>query len=323
MILDAGDLFFSTTNLNDDNRKAEEFRAGAILDGLNQIGFDAINIGKYELLNGLSFLKNMASKIKTPFLSANLKNKKTNDLLFRPYLILEKNDVTFGIVGVTSEAQDTSNIYFVDDFVDAGNKYIDEIKNQVDIVIVLANIDRASQSDIVEHFKDADFIITSGATNMTRANSPQKENGPFLYSCGKQGKYFMVVDVEMTDRTQALVDVSNYKKKIKDINKRFERLQKKDPEKSLEHIYSDQQNVLNLINQYRKDLENAENAIANAANLMKFQSIGLNKKIKDNSEMLTFVNNSLATCKALSPQKKQLPSKKNKRGKIDHSGHDH
>ena len=219
MILDAGDLFFSTTNLNDDNRKAEEFRAGAILDGLNQIGFDAINIGKYELLNGLSFLKNMASKIKTPFLSANLKNKKTNDLLFRPYLILEKNDVTFGIVGVTSEAQDTSNIYFVDDFVDAGNKYIDEIKNQVDIVIVLANIDRASQSDIVEHFKDADFIITSGATNMTRANSPQKENGPFLYSCGKQGKYFMVVDVEMTDRTQALVDVSNYKKKIKDINK--------------------------------------------------------------------------------------------------------
>ena len=100
-------------------------------------------------------------------------------------------------------------------------------------------------------------------------------------------------------------------------------MQKKDPEKSLEHIYSDQQNVLNLINQYREDLENAENAIANAANLMKFQSIGLNKKIKDNSEMLTFVNNSLATCKALSPQKKQLPSKKNKRGKIDHSGHDH
>ena len=57
LILDAGDLFFSTTNLNDDNRKAEEFRAGAILDGLNQIGFDAINIGKYELLNGLSFWK--------------------------------------------------------------------------------------------------------------------------------------------------------------------------------------------------------------------------------------------------------------------------
>ena len=323
LMLDAGDLFFSTPNIKDDNRKAEAFRAGAILEGLNQIGFDAINIGKYELLNGLSFLKNMTTKINTPFLSANLRNKETNELLFKPYLILEKTDVTFGIIGVTSQAPDTSNIYFIDNYIEAGMKYIDELKNQVDIIIVLANTDRASQSGLVDHFKEADFIITSGATNMTRANSSQEEDGPFLYSCGKQGKYFMVVDVEMTDKNQSFVDVSKYKKKIKDITNRFKRLQKKDPERPIEQIYSDQQNVLNLIKQYRIDVENAENAIANAANTIKFQSIGLNKKIKDNSEMLTFVNNSLATCKALAPQKKQSTSKKNKRSKIDHSGHDH
>ena len=65
-------------NLNEDNIKSEEFRASAIMEGYNKIGCDAINVGKYELLNGLSFLKNMSKKTNIPFLSANLKNSKTN-----------------------------------------------------------------------------------------------------------------------------------------------------------------------------------------------------------------------------------------------------
>ena len=90
IILDAGDLFFSTTNLNKDNIESEEFRAGAVIEGYNKIGCDAINVGKYELLNGLSFLNSMSEKTDIPFISANLKNPKTNELLFEPYLILNR-----------------------------------------------------------------------------------------------------------------------------------------------------------------------------------------------------------------------------------------
>ena len=81
IILDAGDLFFSTTNLNNDNLKSEEFRSNAIIEGYNKIGCDAINVGKYELLNGLAFLKDISKKTDIPFLSANLKSSKTNELL--------------------------------------------------------------------------------------------------------------------------------------------------------------------------------------------------------------------------------------------------
>ena len=73
IIIDAGDLFFSTTNLNENNIESEEFRADAVLKGYDKIGYDAINVGKYELLNGLSFLKIMTSKTDIPFLSANLR----------------------------------------------------------------------------------------------------------------------------------------------------------------------------------------------------------------------------------------------------------
>ena len=56
VILDAGDLFFSTLELNDSNRVSEQFRANAILKGYEKIGCDAINVGQYELSAGLEFL---------------------------------------------------------------------------------------------------------------------------------------------------------------------------------------------------------------------------------------------------------------------------
>ena len=56
VILDAGDLFFSTSEINETNRLSEQFRANAILKGYEKIGCDAINVGQYELSSGLEFL---------------------------------------------------------------------------------------------------------------------------------------------------------------------------------------------------------------------------------------------------------------------------
>ena len=103
--------------------------------------------------------------------------------------------------------------------------------------------------------------------------------------------------------------MSTYESKIKSINKRFERLQKKDPEKSLEEIYSDQANVLKLIEQYKQDLAKAETSIKDAVNTLKFETIALNRGVKDDKEVLAFVDQSLATCKRLdkSPKKNKEP----------------
>ena len=76
--------------------------------------------------------------------------------------------------------------------------------------------------------------------------------------------------------------------------------------------------VLKLIDQYRDDLKSSEDAIAHSKNTVIYQTIGLNKKITDDPEMLSFVNRSLSKCKALKPQVKDL-----KKTKIDHSGHNH
>ena len=86
----------------------------------------------------------------------------------------------------------------------------------------------------------------------------------------------------------------------------------------LEDIYKDQGNFLKHIEQYRVDLKSSEKAISESKNTIVYKTIGLNKKISDDPEMLAFVNQSLSTCKALKPQLKNI-----KTSKIDHSGHDH
>ena len=61
------------------------------------------------------------------------------------------------------------------------------------------NASRSSQNGLPEKMPDIDFIVTSGNTSMSRTNSPQKENGPFMYSCGKQGKYFLTLTLDIKE----------------------------------------------------------------------------------------------------------------------------
>ena len=317
-MLDAGDMFFSTKNLNKDNIESERYRANVMIEAYQNIGYDAINIGNYELLAGLEFLKSVDDKCSIPFISANLKDPKTEKLLFDPYVIIERNGLKIGIIGVTNLKPDTLESVQSTDYVQAGNKIINKIKNEVDLIALMANVNRQDQQELSNTFSNADFIFTSGSTNMTRKNTPQKDNGPYVYSFGKQGKYLSVLSTEIKNSSQKLVDVSTYESKIKSINKRFERLQKKDPEKSLEEIYSDQANVLKLIDQYKQDLAKAETSIKDAVNTLKFETIALNRGVKDDKEVLAFVDQSLATCKRLDKS-----PKKNKEASHSHKGHNH
>jgi len=321
LILDAGDLLFSTKNIDATNKNSEIFRANAILEGYQKVGCDAINVGHYEVLNGLSFLREMEKTTDIPFISSNLKDSKSGELLFDPYIIFERGELKIGVIGATDLIPDTMKTIQSSDFIESCNRFAKELKDKVDIVVALVNASRSTQNGLPEKMPNVDFIITSGNTSMSRTNSPQKENGPFLYSCGKQGKYFLTLTLDIKEKGVSFVDVSAEEKKVKSVQKRFDRLQKKDPDKNLEEIYADQENVLNLIKKYREDLKISEEVIASAINTLQYQTNPLNNKIGDDAELLAFVTSSVKTCDALAPKKKPINQNKNKNNR--HKGHDH
>ena len=74
----------------------------------------------------------------------------------------------------------------------------------------------------------------------------------------------------------------------------------------------------------------AEKIIETAINTIEYKTIGLNRKVKDDPEMLTFVEKALVSCNAYAPkvpekQKSSLSKKNNikRKFKNDHTGHSH
>ena len=303
LILDAGDMFFSKTNIAG-SIKAEKFRCSTMLKGYEKIGCDALNIGKYELLAGVSFLKEMENKYKSiPFISANIKYRNTGELMFRPYVIEERDGLKLGIIGLSNMVPDTMTNLLVDDYIEAGNKIIKNLRNKVDLIILLVNTDRNSQSSLAKTFDDADFVFTSGSTHRTSASMPQLPEGPYVYANGKQGKYLTVIDLDIKNSKDPIADLSSKEQKVRQLTNRLQRLQKKDPSKKLEDIYSGQDNILNLIKRYRSELETAKTLVEKAKNKMRFSSLALNKKINDDPEILAMVDVALNKFKILGVDK--------------------
>jgi 2',3'-cyclic-nucleotide 2'-phosphodiesterase (5'-nucleotidase family) len=104
LILDGGDaLVMSYYGQPSEREKARRW-AEFVLKLYETLGYQALNIGDTDLGLGVEYLKNLQKNSKILFLSANLKDKKTNKPIFKPYLIKEIGGIKIGILGlITNE----------------------------------------------------------------------------------------------------------------------------------------------------------------------------------------------------------------------------
>jgi len=100
LMIDAGDTF--AIGLPGSGKEKEKARKWAefILKIYEKMGYDAINIGDTDLVLGVHYLTALSKKSKIPFLSANLREKKTGQPVFEPYRIKQVNGLKIGIIGL-------------------------------------------------------------------------------------------------------------------------------------------------------------------------------------------------------------------------------
>jgi 2',3'-cyclic-nucleotide 2'-phosphodiesterase (5'-nucleotidase family) len=297
--------------LSEQSRQAELYKARAFLEGFAKIGCDAINVGGYDLAAGYPFLRSLADSVNVPFISANLRDTTSGELAFPPYRIVTNGPFKIGIVGVTNLLPAHVTDLTMDNYIQAGQHYLDELRDKVDVLVMLLNAVRRDYLNARNAFKAADYLFVSRGTALTRPHQIQSTGGPYQYSCGKQGKYLSVVELTITDLDSPFVDISASQQRINNIKRRFESLQKRDPERPLEEIYADQPNVLRLIKDYRNQLAEAEKTLARAVNPSVYRTVPMDRKIKDDPEMLAFVNEILAKEKRMKSSSRP-PAKKAK-----------
>jgi len=241
----------------------------------------------------------MAGSTQIPFISANLIDTQTNQLLFNPYIIIEREGLKIGVIGLTNLLPETIKNIRADDYITVGKSMIKKLKNKVDIVVMLVNANRADQKILTKEFKEANLIFTSGSTTLTRPMMNQPEKGPYLFSTGRESRYLNVTDISLKNKTDPIINISFLEASQQYNQRKLDRLQDTFPDQTLEDAYKGQENILSLIEKSRTSIIQADVQLKEAVNTLIFKNVALDSKIIDDQKVLEFVSKSLATCNQL------------------------
>ncbi len=302
MILDAGDAFFDNYFLIPGREASAKLKAWAVLNGCDTMGYNIFNVGRYDLAAGLNFLNQLQDSTKAQFISANIYNAGTDQLYFKPHIILERNGIKIGITGLTTAIPSAVKELEIKDFLARGQAEVDTLAKQADIVVVLLNAPRVEVMKAQKAFKNANYIFASRETSRTRPELPQSKEGPLLYSFNIQGKYLGRFDIVINNPQNPLRDVTSARLAYTMVTKRLENLQKRDPNRSLEDIYKDKPNILKMISSYREKLSESQSTLNQALNTSTYTLVPLSSKIESEPSLLTYVDQTLKTCSDLDKQ---------------------
>jgi len=297
IILDAGDALFAHPQYALLNLPSVKYIAKAILEGYEKIGCDALNIGEYDLAGGYYFLKSLEKNSTIPFISANLREKETGDLAFKPYVIVKQNKLIIGVIGVTDYLPNAVTELHKENYLETGQDYIKKLRDEVDILIMLVNGNINQKDTILESFKDADYVYLSRTVSNTRPTVPQKENYPLFYTFGLSGKHLIEIKTTITDDKEPISDVSSHQTRLSSIVRRLIRLKTTEGNQTIEEKYATNPIVLTQIENYEKQVKEIENNLNKVVNSSEIKVVPLPKNMEYDTDMQSFINRTLEEAK--------------------------
>ena len=145
LTLDGGDALVLSFFDRESEREKAMRRAGVVLKIYEKLGYDALNIGDTDLGLGVEYLRTLQKKSKIPFLSANLKEKKTGKPIFKSHLVKEVDRMRIGIIGLLTPdihpfIQKELKNYFIEDPTKAALETIIRYLADCDHIIALAHL---------------------------------------------------------------------------------------------------------------------------------------------------------------------------------------
>src|SRR4030042_7125730 len=145
LILDGGDALMLSFFDRESEREKARKRAAVVLKIYEKMGYDALNMGDTDLGLGVEYLKTLQKKSKIPFLSANLKEKKTGRPIFKSHLVKEVDGMRIGIIGLLTPdihpfIQRELKNYFIEDPTKAALETINRHLADCDHTIALPHL---------------------------------------------------------------------------------------------------------------------------------------------------------------------------------------
>lgn len=190
LMVDAGDMMTGNP-ITEYNYKGA--LGGALFEMMNMIGYEVWCPGNHDFdISQENFVK-LTKIAKFPTVSANLVNDEgKNHLNNLPYIILNKNGIKVGIIGIISQdlygLVNQNNLIGVRVLspIETLQKYINEIDPITDLIIALTHQGVFDDSVLAVNVQGLDVII--GAHSHTRLTKPKIVNDVIIAQAGGNGE---------------------------------------------------------------------------------------------------------------------------------------
>jgi len=258
--------------------------AEIIVAAFNDIGCHAFSPGSKDFAAGLNFVQEMQTLANFPFISANIQDINGNRL-FDPYLIIDVEGVSVGIIGLASNFIH-SEVY-VQNPMDVLADLVGEVDNQSDVLVLMFDSEETDISKLQTSGYPIDLVIRS--KSKTRSQDGGKRDIP-TYSCGDRGKYLYQFDITVTDPGKQFIDVAVYKNQVSRAEKKLDRMRNGNLMVDLQNLYNDDPQKLKEINTYESQIESAKKALEDSINTIRMNNHELGKTITDRPDILQIID---------------------------------
>lgn len=219
LLLDSGDIFFKGLTVPEHLHEQWQYRAEVIVNSYNIMGYDAVNVGAFDLIMGFDYLKRLEQQSNFPFLSANIIDRKTGQPLFTPYIRKRVGGLTVGVFGLISHFMllrdipgPGSEIAEIRDAFDTAQEMVNLLRPRCDIVIALTNLGLRDETFLAQRVKGIDLILGSHGDPRTRGpyrtEPAEKVGNTYVLQTGDGGKHIGMITIVVRNGSLDLLDVS-------------------------------------------------------------------------------------------------------------------
>ena len=290
LILDAGDALVIDYFGRESEREKARKRTEVVLKLYEKIGYDALNLGDTDIGLGVEYLRNLQKRVKFPFLSANLKDRKTGKPLFNPYLIKDVGGAKVGIIGlltanVPSYLQKEMMNYLVEEPIKVAINMVNGPMSHCSYIFALAHLTPSEIMNLAQRVSDISIIIGGQDRSLVFPNKISRsivaQTDAFGFHVGRMNLRFTSrssgwVDVlprtllqKNIEEIQRKIDDPQYEKETKNLKGLRERLidqQRKLPDTEGKNIY---ENFLTLMHPKMESDKEIENLIESSRDQLK------------------------------------------------------
>lgn len=225
LLLDTGNLFFRKPSQTEMKQKDGFLRAELLIQAYNEMGYDAVNVGERDLMEGLQFLTGLAPKARFPLVSANLVDRRTGESIFRPYVIKEIAGVRVGILGLMSEGFDTTfqerehGLRILDPFT-TSKTLMKNLKENCDLLVVLSQLGELKDKRLAKENPQIDLVLGGGGESKRAVH--ERVNEVPIYRLEPRGGYLGRINYSLSDTRKPIKFVISQERD--EIEKRLDRV---------------------------------------------------------------------------------------------------